>query len=213
MLSDEEFRVGICDALEELVKDIEPSPRLTEFVSALGRRPARRTLRLRVSRGPRRRLLALSTSALAALAGVAILLGGTTTAPSFAVTNGPNDSILVTIRDLAGVSGANQRLREFGAPIRVVPIQAGCKSHVDLTYLKATQQPATISLTPNTIPSGYTAVIAAQITGSNTAEMAIGRVTGAAPSCVAPEPNGYEIPIEKPAGQTSQQGSGSGSDD
>jgi hypothetical protein len=213
MLRDEEFRASIYDALEELAKDIEPSERLTRYVSGLGRDSVHRMQRLRVRGGSRRRWLAISAPAVAAAVIVAVLFGGATTAPSFAVTKGPDDSISVTIRDLTGVSGANQRLREYDAPIRVVPIQDGCTSHIDLTYLKVAQQPATISLTLNTIQPGYTAVIAARMTGSNTAEMALGRVTGAVSSCVAPEPKGYQIPIEKPAGQTSQQGSGSGSDD
>jgi hypothetical protein len=114
---------------------------------------------------------------------------------------------LVTVRDLAGVSGANQRLREYGAPIRVVPIQAGCTSQMDLTYLSVTRRPISVSLGLNTIEPGYTAVIAAEITGSNTAEMAIGRVTGAVPSCVAPVPQGYQIPTDQSAGQGSGQDS------
>jgi hypothetical protein len=214
MLRDEEFRAGIYDALEELTKDIEPSERLTRYVSELGGSPSPQKRRLLLGHGIRRRWLALPAAAVAALVAVAIvLLGSTATTPSFAVTKGPDDSISVTIRDLTGVSGANQRLREYGAPIRVVPIQDGCTSHIDLTYLKVAQQPATISLTLNTIQPGYTAVIAARMTGSNTAEMALGRVTGAVPSCVAPEPSGYEVPIQRPGGQMPSQDSGGGAGD
>lgn len=210
MLSDEDLRAGIRDALQELAEGIEPSPRLTRYVSGLGRDSVRRMQRLRGRRGSRRRWLAISAPAVAAVVTVAVLFGGATTAPSFAVTKGPNGSILVTLRDLTGVSGANQRLREYGAPIRVVPIEAGCKTHVDLTYLNVTRRPATIRLTLDTIQPGYTAVIAAKMTGPKTAEEAIGRVTGAVPSCVAPEPKGYKLPIEKPAGHAHDGSAGRG---
>ena len=46
--------------------------------------------------------------------------------PAYAVTSNPDGTITVTIRELAGVTGADETLSSQGVPVRVVHCEAGC---------------------------------------------------------------------------------------
>jgi hypothetical protein len=183
MLTDDELGRALSEAFAELVGKLEPSPELLQQVS--GEQQRRRAVW--PIRSGRRWLAAIPAGLAAGIAAVVVFLSSSGVTPSFAVTMNSDGSILVTIDDLAGVSGANARLRQLGAPIVVVPISATCTAKVDLSYVGVNELPKpTISLIPSGIPAGTTVVLAANQVGPNNFQMAIGRVTGPPPTCAPP---------------------------
>lgn len=183
MLGNDELGLALHDALVALVGNVEPSPGLVERV--LGDPgPGRRERSLRSGR---RWLVAIPVALAGAIATTIVFLAGSGVAPSFAVTSQSNGSVEVTIDDLTGVSGANARLRQLGVRAVVVPISPTCSTRADLTYIGIDEHPEpSTRLIPSQIPAGTTVVLAATQTGADKIEMAIGRVTGTPPSCVAP---------------------------
>jgi hypothetical protein len=183
MLTDDELGRALSNAFAELVGKLEPSPGLVQHV--LGEQQRRRVV-LPIRSG-RRWFAAIPAGLAAAIAAVVVFLSSSGVAPSFAVTMNSDGSILVTIDDLTGVSGANARLRQLGVPIVVVPITSTCAAKIDLSYAGVNELPKpTIRLIPSGIPAGDTVVLAANQLGPNNFQMAIGRVTGTPPSCAPP---------------------------
>jgi hypothetical protein len=183
VLTDDELGLALRNALGALVGSIEPSNTLFERV--LGEpQPVRST---RFARSPHRRFIAIPTALIAGLVAAIVFLTGSGVTPSFAVTSQSDGSVVITIDDLTGVTGANARLSQLGVRAVVVPISAGCTTKVDLTYIGINERPEPRArLIPSEIPVGTTVVLAATQLGANQIEMAIGRVTGTPPSCVAP---------------------------
>jgi hypothetical protein len=183
VLTDDELGLALHDALGALVSTIEPSSTLIERV--LGDPQPVRTAWF--ARSGRRRFIAIPTGLVAGLVAAIVFLTGSGVTPSFAVTSYSDGSVVITLADLTGVTGANARLRQLGVRAVVVPISAGCTTKLDLTYIGISEHPQPKTrLIPSEIPVGTTVVLAANQIGANKVEMAIGRVTGTPPSCVAP---------------------------
>jgi hypothetical protein len=183
VLTDDELGLALHDALRALVSTIEPSRTLIERV--LGEpQPVRPAW---FARSGRRRFIAIPTALVAGLVAAIVFLTGSGVTPSFAVTSYSDGSVVITIDDLTGVTGANARLRQLGVRAVVVPITSTCTTKADLTYIGIAEHPEpSTRLIPSEIPTGTTVVLAASQIGANKIEMAIGRVTGTPPSCVAP---------------------------
>jgi hypothetical protein len=183
VLTDAELGLALHDALGALVSRIEPSATLIERVLAEPQ-PVRAA---RFARSGRRRFIAIPTALVAGFVAAIVFLTGSGVTPSFAVTSYSDGSVVITLDDLTGVTGANARLHQLGVRAVVVPITAGCTTKVDLTYIGISEHPQPKTrLIPSEIPVGTTVVLAANQIGANKIEMAIGRVTGTPPSCVAP---------------------------
>jgi hypothetical protein len=194
MLTDEELGAVLAERLQALVGDVQPSHALIERLDAeiIGAGAMRRGRR---SRRLHRRIAAFSIPVWAAVAAAIVLLVGSNAQPSFAVTRSSDGFIRVTIRDIEGVSGANKRLRELGVTnVVVVPMATDCSNHVELSYIGVgAQRPATVRLKPEEVAPGWTVILAAAPLAADKVELALGRVTGAAPSCVAPGKTGPGI--------------------
>ncbi len=201
MLNDDELLgAALAKQLHALVSDIEPSPRLIERIDSEIREP-RPTRLMWLPRRLRRPILVVSVPTMAAIAAAIIVLGGSEASPSFAVARGTDGAVLVTVHDLQGVAGANAKLQELGIDnVAVVPIRADCHTRVDLTYTGiGTQHETTIRVTPSAIPPNTTVLLAAAPLSSGGVELALGRVTGPAPPCVAPGQSGLGISGVTPA--------------
>ncbi len=167
-------------AMRALTADIEPSQRLLAEIAAIGldRRSAlagRAHAGLR--RGARGLLVVLPVPVVGVIAGVLILFTGATVAPSAFALLG-NGNIRVTIGQLIGVRAANAQLRRLGVgTIAVVPMSASCQRHPSVTYMvPASLSPSPrITLTPRTVVSGWTIVLAAAKLGHDTVQIAVGR--------------------------------------
>jgi hypothetical protein len=71
-------------------------------------------------RAIRPRLLAGTTVGAAAIAiAAASLLGASTSPPAFAVTRNPDGTVTVSLRQLSGIAGANEKLAAMGVPARI----------------------------------------------------------------------------------------------
>jgi hypothetical protein len=131
-----------------------------------------------------------------------VALSGSSASPAFAVTSSPNGGVVVTLDDLTGVAGANAKLSQLGVRARVVPMTASCTNHLSVSYMGIAESPApTIKLIPSEIAPTATIVLAAAQTGPNHVEMAIGKVSGPAPSCVSLSGVGPGLPASPPVAQ------------
>lgn len=195
MAEDDELSGALAEALRALVSDVEPSDRLQAWVKTeLRSQPRRPSRRRRLS--PRRRVLAVLTPTTAAAAIVALFVA-TQASPSFAVVETSGGSVRVTLNDIKGVSGANAKLRQLGVRnIAVVPVKAGCRSHVQLLFtgIGPHQGNSVIEINPRQIPVHTTDILAAKQLSSGAVALGIGRVRGHAPSCVGPVKSGVGIP-------------------
>jgi hypothetical protein len=176
VLSDEELGAALRSEMRALTDRLNPSARLIEQVQAIGASP-----RSRLSRWlslPRRRvMIAIPVPALAVIATVVVLFSGSTAAPISAITLLDNGNIRVTIGQLMGVKSANAELQKLGIhKMVVVPMSASCPLHPSMSYFAGSLIPAPkITLTPETVSSAWTIVIAAEKIGPNKVENAIGR--------------------------------------
>ncbi|MDE3134362.1 MAG: hypothetical protein KGL15_09870 [Acidobacteriota bacterium] len=194
MTDEEELEAAFTNALRRLVSDVEPTDRLRDWVKTeLRSRPAETT-------GPtrsRRRALAILTPTTAAAAAIVALFAATQASPSFAVVRIPGGSVRITLNDIKGVSGANKKLRQLRVTtIAVVPVKAGCTSHLQLLFTGIGPQQGRDSITidPSKIPVHLTDILAAKQLPSGDVALGIGRVHGPAPSCAAPVKSGVGIP-------------------
>ena len=64
--------------------------------------------------------------AVAAAIAIGITLVGGGSAPAYAVTQNPDGTVTLTLNELSGIDGANQRLHQLGLPVVVVPATADC---------------------------------------------------------------------------------------
>jgi hypothetical protein len=164
--------------------------------------------RRREQRRPAWRRALLPAAGLATvLAGVlvAIVIGlgsGNRPSAAFAVVRNPDGTVQVTISELAGVQGANQRLMELGVPARVVSWNEGCATRpgefkeapLSAEQAQRIETPAgpagaaSVVLTPAAVPAGDTVVIGARALGQSGAVSAVGLEVGiyegAAPTCL-----------------------------
>jgi hypothetical protein len=165
--------------------------------------PLRRTLRV-----PRRRLIPAGAFALAlAVALFALVIGfggggGGGGTQAYAVVANPDGTVSVTVREVAGITGADEALRTLGVRAHVVRTEPGCPTAPgEFTTVQIPPdasppvaragavggEPAVI-ITPGAIPAGDTVVIGVrslgvqaglEVTGLN-----IGLYAGATPSCL-----------------------------
>lgn len=191
MLTDDGYdQLGavLSEKLHAKLSDIEPT---AEFRARLEREFATRRAKRAASR-KRRWALSASLPITAAAAAAILLFAASEPSPAFAVNRGTDGTVMITLNDITGVSGANSKLRSLDVNnVVVVPITAGCTTQIAMSYLgtgSAADSPVTV--TPDAIPTGTTVVLAAEQTSQGQIEEAIGKVSGPAPTCVAPAPAG-----------------------
>ncbi len=163
--------------------------------------PARTRVRER-----RRRLLPLAAIGLAIAATLtAIVIGLSSGGPgnaAYAVVSKPDGTVSITIRELAGVHGADAKLASLGVPVRAVRSSSACptrpgqykRAHLTpeqarrISTLSGPAGSASVLITPSAIPSGDTVVIGARSLGSGPGGEAVGLDTvvyeGATPPCL-----------------------------
>jgi len=156
----------------------------------------------------------LASGAVAAAAAVsagAMMLGGAPAYAAYTVTPGPGGALSVSVRNAAGVNGANATLHAIHARVRVVPVRAGC---VPMSSLPRPNPPVHLAVMTTVgvganghryvsvrvgkpgIPRGDTYLLAFYGTPGpgHGAGGAGGLITGKAPACVslssAPPPGG-----------------------
>ena len=122
---------------------------------------------------------------------LALALTATTSAPAYAVTNNLDGTVTVTIRDIAGVTGANVQLARLGVRARAVPAVVNCSTTA--ARIPAYQwagkalrpDPASFAVTlrPSEIPNGDTLVLAARQISHDHVELGVMMVRGPAPAC------------------------------
>jgi hypothetical protein len=180
---------------------------LVERHTALAAQPGAVPARRRTSRAPLRRLLPIAVTAL--IAAVAIVLagglgsgGGT---PAYAVTQNPDGTVTVTIRELVGVEGADNQLETLGVPVRVAAPEAGCVTssytpvrltaamHATLFHYTSTG-PRGVQIDPAAIPVGDTLLLSAREAGQGVVALAVTLYRGQAPPCLPPGPAGTTAP-------------------
>lgn len=129
-------------------------------------------------RRPRPRVLAGTTAAVAAAAAVlAVVLGGTSTSPAFAVTANHDGSITLSINRLNAIHAANLKLSSLGVRAMAVQVRAACQAAITVARFN-----------PRRIPTGKTLVIAAWRDG-HTVRLSSARIGRAgAPACLPPGP-------------------------
>jgi hypothetical protein len=150
------------------------------------------------------------------LALVLALTGSSNTTSAYAVTVNPDGSVSVTLTEVLGVSGANEALARLGVRARIAQIEAGCTqtgARVRWTPGNAHEQQEQIVepqkdgeglaginmiIHPTAIPTGDTALIAAQLDPStppvpashgkpvSSASWTVGLYRGVAPTCQPP---------------------------
>jgi hypothetical protein len=154
-------------------------------------RPQRRTLR-----APAAALaLALCVAAIALV--FSLTPGGGT--PAYAVTQNPDGTVTVTIDELTGVRGANERLVALGVPVRTAPVQAGCTTHAGeytpVPLLTLPRRPyeyegrpgaSTVKIDPRSIPAGDTLLLSAREIEPGVVTLGLAVYKGAAPQCLPP---------------------------
>jgi hypothetical protein len=166
------------------------------------------------------RVRARASLTAAALVGIALVIvvvvvvvasAGTSTDPAYALTTNANGSVTLTVSELVGVHGANQRLASLGLPIVVARMESGCAATGQIVEIPITsaseiiesRRPEPVGPTwvirPAAIPSGDTLQISLRYAkhpvtfGGQTTPALIGSwaiVRGTAPSCLTPETPG-----------------------
>jgi hypothetical protein len=119
-----------------------------------------------------RRPTLAAAAALAVVGGVAVtlgtgVLGGGT--PAYAVTQHPDGTVTVSLKEIAAADQTNAVLRERGIPIRIVPITPGCANTKQYTVDESAPETErgdnngsdAVTLDVSTVPAGDYAVITA----------------------------------------------------
>jgi hypothetical protein len=161
---------------------------------ATGTSRARR--RLRAARRPA--WLATGAAGLAAAAtAVVMTLGGT--APAYAVSQGADGTVSVSVNRPAGVAGANAALQRLHVRVRVVPVRPGCRSISTLPHPHFVQHPSvmvtagkgqgghrsvSVKVWGKGVPAGATMLLAFTTRGGTNLGVG-GWITGPVPNCVS----------------------------
>jgi hypothetical protein len=140
------------------------------------------------TRRPGGRVLMTGTmiaTAVAATAAVLTLGASTSTPPAYAVTTNSDGTVTVTLNDISAITGLNAELARDGLNARAVPLTADCPVHAPLVTMPAGTDPSTytITLDPQDIPAGYTAVVAANQTASGRVDLLMGSIRPPVPTC------------------------------
>jgi hypothetical protein len=156
----------------------------------------------------RRTLLATGGVGIAAAAAItgAVVTGGATPAPAYAVTNNPDGTVTLAVYDKAGIAQANARLHQLGdKQVFVVPVAPGCPGIGSLPHARpprgiyireGSSGNGSITVTAKGIPRGDILVVGVVDTShGHTRSSLSGAVltTPPPPSCVS-------LPQAPPAG-------------
>ncbi|HEX4437093.1 MAG TPA: hypothetical protein VH061_09890 [Solirubrobacteraceae bacterium] len=133
--------------------------------------------RLRWAARRRLPIAAFATALAGVLAALLIALGGGGAGtPAYAITANGDGTVIVTIREIVGIEGANAKLAALGVPVRVVPVEPDCpavstgsapdrvspeREHTILSPVGPAGN-ASVKVTPGAIPSGDTLVLGAR---------------------------------------------------
>jgi hypothetical protein len=159
--------------------------------------PARPRPELRRRRRPAP-LAALGLALAAALTAIVIGLSSTGGTPAYAVLSNPDGTITVTIRELVGVKGADEKLASLGVPVHVVRSEAGCQVRSGeykvprispelfqrISKLAGPAGSAALVITPSAIPAGDTVVIGAREPGPGAVGLQTVIYEGTTPPCL-----------------------------
>lgn len=148
MLNDDELGRILAGEMRQIGAGVVPSKTLRRQIDAIGSRP----------RLARRRLISVvaiaAVSAAAVLVDSAIMTGGLSPQPAFAVTVTPAGQVRVTIRELGAIRAANAKLHELGLPVVVAEVRPGCRSRLGRSDLRhAVSTVATITTPPGSANS------------------------------------------------------------
>ena len=133
-------------------------------------------------------------------------LGGGDTPAAFAIEGNPDGTVVLTLKEIIGVGGANAQLANLGVKAAIEPIEAGCTAAgvVDRTYgalaiVQDMVHPASVGgvasgekrwlIFPSAIPPGDTLGLIAQRSEQGpaaTAAYSFRLYRGLAPSCSPP---------------------------
>ncbi len=119
----------------------------------------------------------LALALAAAIAALVIGFGSGHGSAAYAVALNPDGTVSITLRELAGVSGADERLQELGVPVRIVRAETNCPvkpDEYDRVRLPAARSGAISTMTqqngvttlvvdPSKIPPGDTVQFATRV--------------------------------------------------
>lgn len=177
---------------------------LVEHHGALLAQPPALTLtppaRLRPSSLTRRRPLAVAGAALAAVAAAVViaLSSGGGPAPAYAVTQNPDGTVTVTVRELTATPALESVLVSMGLPVRAAPVEAACRTrpgqYRQAPLPLAGQEPlytpshtggvTSVTIDPRRIPDGDTLLLGVREAGPNAIVLEIALYRGATPPCL-----------------------------
>jgi hypothetical protein len=98
-----------------------------------------------------------------AMVGLLTLFGGRGS-PAYAVTMGPNGTVTLTVTQIDGIAGANERLRELGLPVLVAAMDDRCHFPARVfTAEGAHDADGRITFAIDQIPAGETLLVGASV--------------------------------------------------
>jgi hypothetical protein len=165
-------------------------------------RPARAVTRRRRWLSSRPAVAALALLIAAAVAVIALTVGGRHAVPAYALKVRANGTVVLTLNDVTGVKAANDDLAARGLPIRVIPLVKGCRavgrpdvsqrgSGLGARVLQPSRTPSggvTWTIDPKLVPHGDVLGLGAQRGpgGSGVVGLVFEFFRGRAPSCLRP---------------------------
>ena len=138
----------------------------------------------------------------AAVAVIALTVGGRHAAPAYALKIRADGTVVLTLNDVTAVTAANEDLAARGVPVRVIPLRKGCRavgrpdisqraSGLGARVLQPSRTPSggvTWTINPKLIPRGDVLGLGAQRGpgGSGVVGLVFEFFRGKAPSCLRP---------------------------
>jgi hypothetical protein len=149
---------------------------------------------LPIARLRRPRLLLGGGAIAAVVAAVALAFaGGANVVPAYAITNNPDGTITVTIRQLVGIDGANAELARRGVPARAIPLRLlvyGCANGHELggpsaPYASTSFAPTgdAVTIDPRRLPAGDRILLGAEVQANGDSQIESTVVRGNTPRC------------------------------
>ncbi|RVX46432.1 hypothetical protein EDD27_9314 [Nonomuraea polychroma] len=166
---------------------------------AQARRPAPSAVRRVVTSRP----VWIGSGTLGLAASIVVATALSAGAPAFAVSQGADGSVTVSIRDIGAVDAANAELRKLGAPVAAVPMTADCRDTVTLenalpqgggvdfstrgSVSSTGDGEGEVTVLVDGVPEGTTLLLAAKKDAGMLTLAIAGSVQGRVPNCL-PEP-------------------------
>lgn len=151
--------------------------------------------------GRQRRTISLAAAAILLVGVILAATVGLTAGPStpaYAITQHPDGTVTLTIRQLVGIGQANARLAKLGIRARSAGVEASCTT--DLSGYQAVQIPpqidgalvsmgrgskdASVTLSPSVIPAGDTLLVTAEQLAPGVVTLGVRLYRGAVPDCI-----------------------------